>query len=222
MIKLQTGDSIFYKDIKAFLSRIQQWVLNTNLSHTSVICGRLWGKDIAKLEPIELEADIKVRIHSFNANPQNIEVWRWYTDIIPQEIIDRVLDDYRRRYEDHWYGFIQWLTIAIRRISELVIPSKYRDNVKRWNILWGWGTTCSELLYLIETTILRDSFNFWKYKLICAHPNDDRKYEYKHKMMLVEVFLFEWKNYNKDTFTPKDQKEIYIKCNYLGIKGRVW
>lgn len=217
MIILRTGDTLFYKNMNAVTSKLQHWVLNTILSHSSVICGLLG----VKAEPIELEADIKVRIHTFNTNDKNIEVWRWHNDMIPQEIIDRVIDDYRKRYEDHWYGFIQWLTIAIRRVFELTMPKK-KDQIRKWNILWGWGTTCSELTYLIETSILQGSYDYWRDKLSRVHVNDDRKQDYFHKVTMVAGYLTCWKKYNPNTFTPKDQQNLYILLKHLKIKTQVW
>lgn len=219
-MKFQIGDTIFYKGINKFLSKVQQKVLNTDLSHSSTICGHLWTKDIAMMIPIELEADIKVRIHSYNhGDGKYREVWRWINnELIPQEIIDRVVSDHRNRYEDHWYGFIQWLTIAIRRLFEVLMPKKV-DEIRKWNILWGWGTVCSELIWESDTTILDQAIDHWGTKMITAHVNDNRREGYKTNWFVCKVYRNYFDAYNPNTVTPSDLRNIYRQSK---MKIRRW
>ena len=187
-INLMPGDTVFYRNIPVFTSKVQQWVLGSDLSHSSYIAG-LFDESV-----MELEADIKVRIHTFlkktndEINPKHRQIFRYNPELINQDIVLEVLREIRFEFEDRFYGFIQWPTIAIRTMFERLGFKSARG----WNILWGWGISCSELLYEGEKRI-------WQ-----------RNFQMNRNPRLQEA-LFDLYHYNKDTFTPEDLRKIYYK-----------
>lgn len=187
-MKLQIGDTVFYTNIKVFTSKLQHWVLGTELSHSSYIAGTMDDS------VIELEADIKVRIHTFlrhwfdEVDMKHRQVFRYNPEFIDQQIVEEVIRELRYEYEDKPYGFIQWPAIAIRTLFERLGFKEAR----KWNILWGWGVSCSELLYYGEKEIIGRNFA-------------------KKPKSVLQAMLYELYLYNPETFTPKDLREIYQK-----------
>lgn len=191
---LVTGDTIFYRGLTGFSSRLQQVVLNTDLSHSSYIAGLLNEKTY-----LELEADIKVRLHSFldigdPFDKEHHQLFRWNPEIIDQKIVEKTLFNLRHFFEDKYYGFGQWLTIAIRRAFELLGAKEARS----WSIrfLGDFGTVCSELLYFGDKIILEETHK------LNARP--------QYNQMILNM-LKEFGKYNHNLFTPPDLRKIYYE-----------
>ena len=86
-------------------------------------------------------------------------------------------------YEGELYGFISWITIAIRHFFKRL----GFKNTRNWKILWGWGVICSELLYYytLEVSVREmEGYNQWHF-------------------LWVELM-----KYNPNTFTPQDLRDI--------------
>lgn len=199
MNKLQIGDTVFYRNINDnILSKTQHWVLGTDLSHSSFIAG-LFDDSV-----IELDADLKVRIHTFlrhwfdEIDTTHRQIFRYNPEFIDQQIVEEVIRELRYEYEDKLYGFVQWPAIAIRTLFERL---GFKD-AKKWDILWGWGVVCSELLYYGEKEIAMRSFA-------------------KNKKNILQEYLYELYQFNPDTFTPKDLREIYYKFPMIK-KEMIW
>lgn len=196
------GDRIFYRNMTAITSRIQQWVLKTELSHISGIIGVMNGS------LMELEADFKVRVHTFlrdildRIDPKHHQIFRWSNEYIPMHIQYDVMNDFRFRYEDHQYGYFQWVTIGLRRFFEWLGC----ENVRSWNILWGWGNTCSELYAKIDKMMIEDSMDFW---LVNPLPNGEHIRKYNRLSGMLHVY----NRYNVNLITPVDQRHIYTAFN---------
>ena len=192
MKPLQIGDTIFYTDINDNIgSKLQHWVLNSNLSHSSYIAG-LFG-----LSVLELEADLKVRLHTFlkkwddEIDITHRQIFRWNPEYIDQQIVEEVITEIRYEFENELYSFYQWIAIAIRVLFERLGFKK----AKKWNILWHSSKrpVCSELLYHGEKRII------------------ERNFDKSHKPVLQEM-LYEFHQFNPDTFTPEDLRgKIYYK-----------
>lgn len=188
MNRIQTGDTVLYTNLNAFTSKLQHWVLGTNLSHSSFVAG-LFDDSV-----LELEADLKVRLHTFlkswtdQIDYSHRQIFRYNPELIDQQVVEEVIRELRFRFEDETYGFIQWPAIAIRTLFERL----GFKNAKKWDILWGWGVVCSELLYYGEKEIAQRNYN-------------------KNHFSVLQEYLYELHQYNPDTFTPEDLRKIYYK-----------
>ncbi len=181
MIKL--GSIIFYKNIPTFLSWVQRVLTNTIYSHTSISIGilTLFNKQV------EFEADIKVRLHSFDKRTENMDVL---------ELIDVPYKTRREaikgllHFDGRSYGYIQWLAIFLR----FTFKRMGFKNTHKWNILWGWGTTCSELVY-------------WYLRAICPSMMRGENQWYQ--------LWYDLYRHNPDTFVPQDIADLakkYPEC----------
>lgn len=170
---LTIGTIIFYKDLTALTSRIQQIVLGIPYSHNSIFIG---NNQLGRLQ--EFEANLELGTTTFYPDPLHREL---YSINAPQEIIIEVLNQLIDDFEERVYGFIQWPAIGLRRLFEIL----GFKNAKSWNILWGWGVVCSELIY------------YYLYKLALRMDWDD--------------LLAELKIYNPNLFHPGDTKIILKK-----------
>lgn len=208
---LMIGDTIYYKNIPEFLSRVQRVVMDMPYSHCSLFAGEVrYKSDIPQSISLEFEADVKVRFHSLPDNldidPQYREVFRFINT--PQEIIDESMVEIIREFEGEVYAFLQWLSIFIRRCGEWLGFKKARS----WRIFWGWTPTvvCSELLfYFIERVTL---------KVISLFSFNAEVFE--REIILWKTLLNELYKYNPDTFTPKDLAAIqrmFIKRIWMQI-----
>ena len=175
---IHLGYLIFYKNIPEFGSWLQRWVSNTIYSHVSISLGN-------KLDAIddcgEFEADLKVRLHSFHKRTESMDVLQIIG--VPHQTLWHSLKYVIDMYEGKTYGFISWLTIAIRYGFEWL---GFKE-VYRWNILWGWGVICSELV--------------WYYIMEIADRMIDAK---GTNFTLWSQLSFELSRHQADTFTPKD------------------
>ena len=176
MIKL--GDIIFYKNIPEFGAWLQRWVTNTIYSHVSISL----GNKLSEIDAYgEFEADLKVRLHSFHRRSKNMDVLKIIG--VPYQILWSTLKAVIILYEGKTYGFISWLTIAIRYVFEKL---GFKE-VYRWNILWGWGVICSELVY-------------YYFIGIADQMIDGRE----TNLILWTQLRYELSRHQADTFTPKD------------------
>lgn len=175
---IQLGDLIFYKNIPEFGAWLQRVVTNTIYSHASISLGQ-------KLDQIdkmgEFDADLKIRLHSFSKRSKSMDVLQIIG--VPYSIKWTALKYVIDRYEGKTYGFISWLTIAIRYAFERL---GFKE-VYRWSILWGWGVICSELLYYYFIKLA---------DLMIAEGN--------YRIGIWAKFRFELQRHQADTFTPKD------------------
>jgi hypothetical protein len=132
---------------------------------------------------MEFDADLKVRFRSFHSLSPNMDVLIVNApDHIKQQALSYVVE----QYEDRSYGYIQWLTIFLRFTFQKL---GFR-NAKSWNILWGWGITCSELIYSYLWEICR-----------LMEIEGGVMYRRHSPWYLVQLTL---RYYNKNTFTPSD------------------
>ena len=182
---MKLGTVIFYKRIPTFLSWVQRKVLKTQYSHCSVMAGFLLDK------PMEFEASIKVSFHSYGDSPNYRD---YYEPDVPYAVVYRILKNIRDEYEGKTYGFISWFTIFIRRIFEITLPKKYKDKVKGWNILWGWGVICSELLwYYFDELSLEMGWHKFHYELHKFNPSTFTPPDLAH---LLDLNLIPYKKKN--------------------------
>ena len=160
-----------YKNIPSFLSWLQRWVLGTIYSHSAIYKGT---DELGRM--IEFEANLQVDQTTYHPDKKHRDVYEVVD--VPGNVMKRVLNDIIDEYEEKTYGFISWFTILIRRIFEII----GFKNVKGWNILWGWGVICSELVwyYLYELSVYMTRSYGW--------------YEFHQEL----------KTYNPNIFTPKD------------------
>jgi len=185
---MKLGSTILYQRIPSFLSWVQRFVLKTPYSHSSIIAGFMLNNDI------ELEADIKVRLHSYGHSDKYRDVYELVDDVT-YAVAHDVLVSIRQEFEGETYGFISWPAILIRRIFEIVLPKKYSVKVKGWDILWGWGVICSELV--------------WYFYKAVADAMIERGFE------RWTIFLEELLTYNPNLFHPKDISYLLNKYNNL-------
>ena len=197
---LLPGDTILYANIDEFLSKIQHKVLGTNLSHSSKIYSQL--KDTV----LELEADVKVRLHTYSYLDDDIdlkhrEIYRWNPQIFRQDLMNEVLEQVRKEFEGELYGFVQWPTIGIRRLLETILPGVIAKRVRSWHILYKWGVSCSELLHVDEQRILDIHIEYYKKNQI--------EIGYERAVTYMQDMKRELERYNKDIFTPEDLRVLY-------------
>lgn len=202
---LKKNDTVFYKNIKGITSEIQHWALKTNLSH----CSKIYGVVSPSGEILEYEADLKIRLHTFGIpieiiDPQYREVFRWKEGVLNEQVVTDETARQRAKSEGSTYGFMQWLTIGIRRLLEITLPKKYADRVRGWRILWEKGETCSETLYYIE-------FNNALFSAISYAGNPEKNIIRRRLNDFTTVMT----RYNPHTFTPVDLKNIYLQFNDL-------
>jgi len=162
---MKLGTIIFYKNISGFTSWLQRRVLGIPYSHNSIYIGI---NELGRME--EFEANLEVGTTTFTDSVEHREV---YPLNIPEDTIKKVLNQLINEYEENSYGYISWVAIFLRRCFELC-----GFNAKGWNILWGWGVTCSELvyyyfLYLAWEMKWEDLQNFlYLYNPNTFHPGD--------------------------------------------------
>ena len=176
-MELKVGDLIFYKNIPSFLSRVQQWYLKTIYSHVSIFS----GTTEMNLNQ-EFDADLRVRFHTFRGITSKRDVFRFKDvsyDVLWQST--RAVADL---YEGELYGFISWLTIAIRHFFKRL----GFKNTRSWNILWGWGVICSELLYYFVEDVSGRMM--------------------ARGLPLWDSLWLQMRKYNPNTFTPQDLGDI--------------
>ena len=181
---MKTGDLIFYKNIPEFGSWLQRIVTNTIYSHVSILAG--YNKNIAKL--MEFDASHFVRFRSFFTQSKSMDVM--ILSGVSIEVKIKALRTVVDAYEGRSYGYIQWLTIALRFLFQWM---GFRDT-RGWNILWGWGITCSELVYayLIELCRLMEE-------------EGGRQWRNESPWARIQSVL---KTYNSDLFVPEDINDL--------------
>jgi hypothetical protein len=216
--KLIPGDIMYYKNIPEFLSGVQRKILDTEYSHCSLISGHLINVNYDfPMCNTEFEADIKVRIHHLKNNeeidPKYREVFRFRS--VPTEIMDTVLTEIIEEFDGEVYAFIQWLSIGIRRLSEIV----GYENAKAWNLFWGWSRTvvCSELLYYFVKRIAEEMIKLLKNK----EKNIIDEVFGSTGLMILNVWkdlLKELNTFNPNLFHPKDLGIIQRKYKLIWDK----
>lgn len=169
MNEYQLGDIIFYKNIKVVTSALQRKVLGIPYSHNALYTG---VNQLGRME--EFEANLQVGTTTFTDSIEYREVYHvlGISDEIMKDSLNYLVDE----YEEKVYGFISWPAIALRRIFELIGFKEAR----KWNILWGWGVMCSELVYYFLVmlalrmgwTDLLDELR--KYNPNLFHPGDTK------------------------------------------------
>ncbi len=179
---MKLGSIILYKNIPEFLSWVQRVVLDTIYSHASIYIGKLEKID----SHTELEANLQVGQTKFVNNPKHQDIYELMD--VPEDVVVEVIQNLILVYEEKIYGFIGWPAILIRRIFERLGFT----HAKKWNILWGWGVICTELVwYFLENV-----------SLIMAARTKSVKWGY---------VLYDLRRYNPNLFTPKDLKDIFVK-----------
>lgn len=205
MIDLKIGAMILYKDMTAFLSKVQQWWWRVTArkykahSHGSVYIGK--NTDIGR--PQEAEANVWIDITTYHYNLKHQDIW------IPKareqhckEAINEVLDE----LEESWYGFGAWLGIPIAGLIKIILP-KVNVHKLRWiSKIFGSGTHCTEFNWLIMKKIAE--------KEIIYKGTDPM--QRTHWQQFYNALM----QYNKDLFSPPDQVElmlIHSQCwEYVG------
>ena len=135
MRNLTLGAIILYKNIPGFTSWLQRIVLGIPYSHSSIYIGK---NELGRAE--EFEANLEVGTTTFVDSVEYREVYNIRG--VPHPVMEKVLNELINEFEENTYGFISWVAIFIRRCFELC-----GFNAKGWNILWGWGVQCTELVY---------------------------------------------------------------------------
>ena len=182
------GTIILYHSITTWTSRIQQWwwrvigETRQDLSHASIYAGI--NRHLDRM--MEFEANIQVDHTTFRYNPDNMLVWYPYCH---SDSIKRALNKTINESEETAYGFIGWLAIFIRGILEMILPISMKRRVKGWNILWGWGIFCSELVWRFWNNLCQDIA--------------ENSYNIQEKMKWSQVH-YQLMKYNPNTFTPVD------------------
>jgi len=178
MIDIPIGAFIFWKNIKTFQSSLQRFWTNTIYSHTSIYAGYGINRDF------EFEASTLVLLSTYNRRnlPKNDIIA--FKDV-PEKIRIKALEKIIKEYEGELYGFISWLTIFLRYLFQKI----GFKNVHKWNILWGWGVICSELIWYYMIEVISEM-------MLTADNN-----KWTHLFMKIN-------EYNPDTFAPQDLKDI--------------
>ena len=169
---MKLGSIIFYKNIPSFTSWLQRFILGIPYSHNSIYIGK---NELGRMQ--EFEANLEVGTTTFTDSTEHREV---YPLDIPEDTIKKVLNQLINEYEENSYGYISWIAIFLRRCFELC-----GFNAKGWNILWGWGVHCAELVYY--------------YLLYLA---------WEMQWDNLQNFLY---LYNPNTFHPGDVKDVINK-----------
>lgn len=184
---MKYGQYIFYKNIPNFLSWIQRVVTGTIYSHVSIAIG--WIQKIQR--ELEFDADLKIRFHSFPKRSEYMDVLQLVG--VPHRIREKVINEIVEGYENLSYGYIQWLTIGLRFLFE-----KMGYDAKGWNILWGWGVTCSELTYYDTLRTAEEMMS------------DRASTDLQQLQWGMLVFIL--KKYNPNLFVPEDYVDIQRQC----------
>ena len=170
---MKIGSLVFYKNIKGFTSWVQRVVLGTDISHVSIYIGRDQMGNMMEFEANPYWVDrTTLRLKS----PEQMEI---YEINLPEKDIKDTLNFLIEELEETKYSYVQWLTTFIRQCFEWL-----GFDAKGWKILWGWGSTCSEVVY-------HHLYNL---------PFDDLG------NMLAELL-----KYNPNTFHNRDIKDIIKK-----------
>jgi hypothetical protein len=210
--ELIAGDTLYYKNMPGALSWIQRVVMDMEYSHCSLAVGRLRViPHLYPLLPLEFEADIKVRLHSFKRDdeidPAHREVYRLRN--VPDWIINEAILELIEEFDGEVYAFLQWLSIFIRRCGEW----GGFDKAQSWKIFWRWTLTvvCSELLYYFVEKIANKMINFL---------NDSVHLSKSDKELLAtwRAVLIKLGTFNPDTFTPKDLGLIQNSFNLAWMR----
>jgi len=192
------GTVILYYGMTAWTSRIQQWWWRVtaqsrkDLSHASIYAGI--NRHLQRM--MEYEANLQVDHTTFNYNQSNMIVYYPYCHT---ESVKRALNKTINESEETTYGFIGWLAIFIRGILEMILSEKQAKKVKGWNILWGWGIFCSELVW-----------RFWNNLCFDIVENSYNTQERKH----WNEFHYHLEKYNPNTFTPVDVYDLQVKFDW--------
>ena len=168
---MKIGSLVFYKNIKGFTSWIQRVVLGTDISHVSIYIGKDEMGNMMEFEANPYWVDrttLKIKL------PEQMEIWEIN---LPEEDLKADVNDVINTFEEDRYSYIQWLTVFIRQCFEWL-----GFDAKSWKILWGWGATCSEVVYN---------------HLVCTSVPIG---------VIEELFL-----YNPNTFHNRDIKDIIHK-----------
>lgn len=138
----------------------------------------------------EFDADLIVRIHSLKARSKNMDVLKLKG--VPYDVKKMALNTVIEMFEGETYGFIQWLTITIRYFCEWL----GFKNAGKWNILWGWGIVCSELVfYYLHNIAIDMSDNYlWNQFRLELQDRNPHLFTPKDIEMLARHYpeLFEW------------------------------
>ncbi len=184
---MRLGSIILYKNINAVTAWVQRFVLSTLYSHSAVYSGQ---SEAGYME--EWEANLQVGTTRFKPLPENqMEIYTLQN--VPIDIVKQALDEVSDELDERGYGYIQWLTIFIRRIYEWLLPERFHYRVKARRILWGWGIICTEAVWRFLHRV---------FSLVVIRSRDiatvDRGLSIKYAL----------EKYNKDTFHNVDLAEI--------------
>lgn len=144
---MKFGTIVFYKNIKGFTSWLQRVVTGYPYSHSSIYVGQDAFDYMMEFEanPLKVERT-RLRIKK----PEQMEIYEFTCD---EAILKEICGGLIEEFEGEKYGYVQWLTTFIRICLERLGFKK----AKNYNILWGWGKSCSEVVYhLLERAFLRD------------------------------------------------------------------
>jgi len=174
---LKIGSLVFYKNIKGFTSWVQRVVLGTDISHVSIYIGKDEMGNMMEFEANPYWVDrTTLRLKS----PEQMELWEIN---LPEEDIKNSLNSVIWILEETKYSYIQWLTTFIRQCFEWL-----GFDAKGWKILWGWGTTCSEVVwcYLFGITPLLNK-ELMKYNLNTFHNRDIKDIIHKFPELFTRI-----------------------------------
>ena len=174
---MKIGSLVFYKNIKGFTSWVQRVVLGTDISHVSIYIGKDEMGNMMEFEANPYWVDrTTLRLKS----PEQMELWEIN---LPEEDIKNSLNSVIWILEETKYSYIQWLTTFIRQCFEWL-----GFDAKGWKILWGWGTTCSEVVwcYLFGITPLLNE-ELMKYNPNTFHNRDIKDIIYKFPELFTRI-----------------------------------
>ena len=192
------GTVILYHSMTAWTSKIQQWWWKVmgekvwQLSHASIYVGI--NRHLDRM--MEYEANLQVDHTTFNYNEKNMILFYPYCH---SDSVKRALNKTINESEETVYGFIGWFAIALRGIFEMILPKTYKTRVKGWNILWGWGIFCSELVW-----------RFWDN--LCEDIAEN-SYNIQEKRYWT-AFHYQLEKYNPNTFTPVDVYKLQVEYDW--------
>jgi len=180
-MEIPFGAMVFWKYIDTFQSGLQRFWTYTIYSHISLF-----------LEPLkvgnflEFEANTFVRFSSYKKRDLKKNDIIVFSDDVPEEVYVAAMKTIIKRFEGEIYGFFSWFTIFLRFLFQRI---GFKDTHK-WNILWGWGVHCSELIWYYCIEIIEMMID------LLAYPE-----------RWIEI-LSKFKEYNPDTFVPQDLIDI--------------
>ena len=133
---MKIGSLVFYKNIPGFTSWLQRKVLGTDISHVSIYIGK---DEMGMMMEFEANPYFCDRTTLKLKPKENMEIWEIN---LPEDFLKDSIRFTIYELEETKYSYIQWLTTFIRRCFEWI-----GFDAKKWNILWGWGMTCSEVVW---------------------------------------------------------------------------